>query len=150
MRDEGLGERAAVARLENRRLDLDEPPLVEDAPDRRHHARTDDRVLARLLVHQQIEVALAVAELDVGHAVERVRQRRADAREQIQRIDLQRRLPAPRLRGMPDDADDVAKMDVDLARALDWTEQLHPPRAVDEVEEDELAHVAASHHPAGE
>ena len=30
MRDERLGERAAVARLQDRRLDLDEAPLVED------------------------------------------------------------------------------------------------------------------------
>ena len=35
---------------------------------------------ARLLVHQQVEVAPAVALLDVGQAVERVRQRRVDLR----------------------------------------------------------------------
>ena len=34
MRDERACERAAVARLQDRRLDLDEPPLVERPPDR--------------------------------------------------------------------------------------------------------------------
>ena len=113
-------------------------------------ARADERVLARLLVHQQVEVALAVALLDVGEPVERVGQRRADAREHLERVDLERRLAAPRLRRRAGDADDVAEVHVDLARALDRAEQLDPPAAVDEVEEDELAHVAARHHAAGE
>ena len=103
-----------------------------------------------LLVHQQVEVALAVALLDVGEAVERVGQRRADAREQLERVDLERRLAAARLRGRAGDADDVAEVDVDLARALDRAEQLDAPGAVDEVEEDELPHVAARHDAAGE
>ena len=47
--------------------------------------------------------------------------------------------------GEPVDADDVAEVDVDLARALDGAEQLDPPGAVDEVEEDELPHVAPRH-----
>src|SRR5438128_1263321 len=38
----------------------------------------------------------------------------------------------------------------DLAGALDGAKQLDPSRAVDEVEEHELAHVAARHHAAGE
>ena len=70
---ERAGERTAVARLEDRRLHLDEPPLVERAADRRHDLRARDERLARLLVHQQVEVPLAVAELDVRQPVERVR-----------------------------------------------------------------------------
>ena len=41
-------------------------------------------------------------------------------------------------------------MDVDLAGARLGREQLDAPAAVDEVEEDELAHVAARHHATGE
>ena len=148
--DERLGKRAAVPRLQDRRLHLDEAPAVERAADRRDDARADERDLARVLVHQQVEVALPIALLDVGETVERVGKRRVDAREHLERVDLERRLASSRLRRRADDADDVAEMHVDLARALDRAEQLDPPAAVDEVEEDELAHVAARHHAAGE
>ena len=150
VRHERLGERAAVARLQDGRLDLDEAPLVEDPPDRRDRARADERVLARLVVHQQVEVALAVAQLDVGQPVERVGERRADAREQLERVDEERRLAAARLRGRSRRADDVAEVDVDLARDLGGAHQLDAAAAVDEVEEDELPHVAARHHASGE
>ena len=76
MRDERLGEAAAVAWLEDRRLDLEEALPVEVGRGRPTTIRV--RVIAsaaRLLVHQQVEVALAVAGLDVGDAVEGVRQR---------------------------------------------------------------------------
>ena len=46
---------------------------------------------------------------------------------------------------MPDDADDVAEMDVDVTDASGVAHELDPPRAVDEVEEDELAHLAPRH-----
>ena len=71
--DERLGERAAVPGLEDGRLDLDEALAVEVAADGRDHARADKEVLARLLVHQQVEVALAVARLGVGQSVKGVR-----------------------------------------------------------------------------
>ena len=150
VRDERPGERAAVARLEHRRLHLDEAPLVEDAPDRRNRAGTEQSVLARLLVHQQVEVALAVAQLDVREAVERVGERRRDARQHLERVHHQRGLPAPRLRRRADDADDVAEVDVDLAGALEGAQELDSPGAVDEVEEHELAQVASRQHTAGE
>ena len=41
-------------------------------------------------------------------------------------------------------------MDVDLAGARERAEQLDPAAPVDEVEEDELPHVAAREHPARE
>src|SRR5439155_13701922 len=47
-------------------------------------------------------------------------------------------------------ADDVAEMDVDLAGAARVAKELDPPRAVDEVDEHELAHVASAHDAAGE
>src|SRR5581483_9892361 len=100
----------------------------------------------RLVVHQEVEVALPVALLDVGEAVERVGERRPDAREDLERLDLQRRLAAPRLGRRTADADDVAEMHVDLARSLDRAEKLDAAAPVDEVEEDELPHVPARHH----
>ena len=57
-------------------------------------------------------------------------------REQLERVD--ERATARRAAtssAWPIDADDVAEVDVDLARAVDRAEELDPARAVDEVEE---------------
>src|SRR5581483_7177901 len=130
--------------------DLHEARGVEEAPDRGDHARAELEVAARLLVHEQVEVAAAVALLDVGEAVERVRQRCADPCEQLEPVDGQRRLAAARPGGPADGADDVAEVDVDLAGPLDRAEELDTAGAVDEVEERELPHVAPRHHPTGD
>ena len=52
--------------------------------------------------------------------------------------------------GLPVDADDVAEMHVDLAGACRGAQELDPAAAVDEVEEDELAHVSPRQHAARE
>src|SRR5262245_6190358 len=98
MRDERLGESPAVPRLENRRLDLDESLAVEVGANGGHHASALDRLVAGVLAHQEVEVALAVAELDVLDAVERVRQGCADAGEDLELVHLERRLTAARAR----------------------------------------------------
>ena len=102
VRHERAGERAAVTRLEDRGLDLDEALVVERAADRRDHPRAEHEVAARLLVHEQVEVAAPVALLDVGQAVEGVGKRRPDPCEQLERVDRERRLAAPRLRRTAD------------------------------------------------
>ena len=150
MGDERAGERAAVARLEDRRLHLDEPPLVERAADRRHDLRARDERLARLLVHQQVEVPLAVAELDVRQPVERVRQRLRVAREELDALREHGRLAAARLPGPADDAEDVAQVHVELAGHRRVGDHLDPTRPVDEVEEDELPHPAPCHRATGD
>ena len=61
-------------------------------------------------------------------------------------VDDQGRLAAAALRRMARDADHVAEMDVDLARARERAHELDPARTVDEIEEDELSHVSASEH----
>jgi hypothetical protein len=73
MCDERLGEGTAVLRLEDRRLDLDEPLAVEVSADRGDHLGANQHIPARLLVHQEVEVTLAVTQLHVGDAMERVR-----------------------------------------------------------------------------
>ena len=93
---------------------------------------------------------MPVAGLDVGEAVEGVGQRRADLGEQRQLVDGERRLAAARLRGRAGDADDVAEIEVDLARPARVAEKLDPAGAVDEVEEDELAVPPPPEHAAGE
>ena len=49
---------------------------------------------------------------------------------------------------MTGDADDVSEEDVDLAGLRRLADHLDPARPVDDVEEDELAHVAARHRTA--
>ena len=51
---------------------------------------------------------------------------------------------------MPDRADDVAEVDVDLAHAVGGAQELDAAGAVDEVEEGQLAEVAAGEHAPGE
>ena len=143
-------EGAAVARLQDRRLDLDEPPLVERAPDRRDDLRAGDERLAGLLVHQEVEVPPAVAQLDVREAVEGVRQRLGVAGEDLDALGEHGGLPAPRLRRTSGDADHVTEVEVDLARDGDVADHLDAARAVDEVEEHELAHPPPRHRAPGE
>ena len=52
MRHERLGERAAVLRLQDRRLDLDEAGSVQVRADGRNHPGANERIPAGLLVHQ--------------------------------------------------------------------------------------------------
>ena len=150
VRHERLCEAAAVARLEDRRLDLEEAFAVEVGAHGADDPRAHDREPPRVLVHQQVEVPAPVARLDVRQAVERVGERGADLGEQDELVDGERRLAAPRARGRAGDADDVAEIEVELTGAALVAEQLDPPRAVDEVEERELAHVAPRHHSPGE
>src|SRR6266498_86435 len=106
-RDERRGKAAAVARLEDRRFDLEEPFTVEVGANFRDDPRSQHRQASRVVVHQQIEVAATVALLDVRDAVVGVRQRRADLRQQLERADGERRLAAARFRRPAFDADDV-------------------------------------------
>ena len=60
-----------------------------------------EEVGAGLLVHQQVEVAAAVALLDVGQAVEGVGQRRADRGEQLEPVDCSDGSPRRDIVGWP-------------------------------------------------
>ena len=82
--------------------------------------------------------------------MERVGERPRDLGEELQPVDRERGLAALGLRRLADGADEVAEVEVDGARALGLAEELDPPGAVDEVEEDELPVPAASHDAPGE
>ena len=84
MRDERLGKRTPVARLQDRRLDLDEAPRVEEAADGGHHLAPDEEVAPRLLVDEQVEVTLAITSLRVDEPVVGVRQGPLDLRQQLE------------------------------------------------------------------
>ena len=107
---------ASVARLQHRCLDLDEARRVQWRRIAANDAAAEEEVGARLLVHQQVEVALAVAQLDVGEAVEGVRQRRAVLASSSSSVTWSDVLAAARLGRMARHADHVAEVDVDLGR----------------------------------
>ncbi len=145
-----MGERPAVARLQDRRLDLDEAVLVEEAPDSRHDPRPEQEELASLVVHEQVEVALPVARLLVGDAVEGVGERASILRERRELVDCERRLSPPRVCRRADDAHDVPEVDVDGPCATLVAQELDAPRAIDEIEEAELPMPPARHDSSGE
>src|SRR4029453_459724 len=105
----------------------------------------DEEVAPRLLVDEQVEVALAVASLRVHDPVVGVGQRPLDLGEQLELAHRERRLAALRLRRLAAHADDVAEVDVEAPQLVRLREQLDLPGAVDEVEEDQLPPVAAAH-----
>ena len=112
--DERPRQRAAVERLQHRRLDLEEAALVEEARGPRATSRrAQDEQLARLLVGEQVELAVAVARLDVGEAVVLVGRRAQRLRQQRPAVDAQRQLAAARAEGRALDADQVAEVEVD-------------------------------------
>ena len=106
--------------------------------------------LARLLVHEQVEVALAIAGLRVGEAVERVRKRAPVPREHVSSSTASDGSPRRDFAGRPETPTTSPEMDVDVARAAGVAHELDAPGAVDQVEEDELPHLAARHDAAGE
>src|SRR6185437_3051022 len=100
--------RAAVERLQDGRLDLEEAAPVEERAQARDEPRARGEDRAGLGRHQEVEVALAVAHLDVAQAVPGVRERPRAGREQLEARDAQRRLAAPRADRLPLHADEVA------------------------------------------
>ena len=104
---------------------------------------------ARLLARHQVELAVAVAGLDVGQAVVLVGRRAQRLGQQREAVELERQLAAAGAEHGPVGADQVAEVEVEqarhrlLAEHVDARLQLDPARAVDHVEERRLALAAA-------
>jgi len=69
MGNERLGRRAARDRVQHRRLDLEIAAAGEMVAQHRDQPAAPSQGLATVRVHDQVEIALAVAQLDVGEAV---------------------------------------------------------------------------------
>ena len=82
VRDERAGGGAAVHRLQHRCFDLEEAVFGESLAQGRHRLRAGDNVLAGLVSHDEIEVALANPRLFVQFGVE-VRQRQQRLRRHL-------------------------------------------------------------------
>ena len=132
---------AAVERLEDRGLHLDEPVVVERAANRADDARARDEQGARLLVGDQVELAAAKARLDVAQPVIIIGRRAQGLGEQREGADAQRELAAACADRDAVDAErgrrDRARRarEALLAELVDARVQLDPARAIDEVDE---------------
>ena len=114
------GGRAAGDVMHHRRFHFQEAARVEPAAQRGDDARTRHEHLARLRRHDQVDVALAVALLDVGEAMELVRQRPQRLHQQAQLVDLDRQLAglgAHRRAFGGDDVADVPALERVVGRA---------------------------------
>ena len=162
--------RAAVERLERRRLDLDVAAFVEEPADLGDQPRPLPEDLAHLGVHHEVDVALAVAEFLVGDLVERLAVRLLRERdwpealrERDEFVSLDRHLAHLRAEHRAAHTDDVADVEqlfddgvvvpLGLARLLQVVAlevELDLARAVDEVHEHHFAFAPDRAEPAGD
>ncbi len=155
VRLERSGRRAAGDGLHHGRLDFDKPAILEEAAD---FADDGDALVedgARILVRDEVEVALAVFDLGVLHAMPLVGQRAERLREHGEIFHADRGLAGARDERLALDANEVAKVEVLedrerlVADLLRVNENLDAPRRVGHVEELALAHVAVRGNAAG-
>ena len=155
VRRERLGRRAPGNGMQHGRLDLEVAARHEELADRLHQPRALDEGVARLRVHDEVDVAVAVARLHVREPVELVRQRPQRLRQQPDRAHLDRELARLRAEERPLGADDVAQVPVLevlvglRAEGVGLHVDLDAPAHVLERGEGRLAHQALQHHPAG-
>jgi len=141
--------------MHHRRLDFEEPPRIEPAPHRRDDARSQDEDFAGLRRHDQIDVTLAIALLDVAQAMPFVRQRPQRLGQQPQGIDPDRQLAgfgAHQRASRGDDIPDVPALErvVAVAQGRRLQEQLDAARHILDLRERRLAHHPLGQHPASE
>ena len=91
---EGAGHGAADERVHGRRLDLQKPRLVENLPGRPHNVAPGAKYVGDARVRDEIDVALAVAHLEVREPVPLLGERADRLREQAHTRRLDRELPA--------------------------------------------------------
>ena len=112
VRHERPRRRAAEDRVHHRRLDLEEAARVEEAPDRAHDRGALAEDLAHVGVHHQVDVALAVADLDVLQAVPLLGQRARRLGQDDRLVGQDRQLAGAREHGAADRAHEVAALDL--------------------------------------
>ena len=155
VRDERPGHRAPRDRLQDRRLDLDVPVLVQVGSDRAQGlgARVD-QPLPRVGVGREVQVALSLLELGVLEAVPLLGQGAERLREHREPLDEDRQLALARGPDPAGRAHDVAEIDLRQQRAalrlgLLVDDELDVTRPVAQDQERELPHVALQHDAAG-
>ena len=112
VRHERLGDRPADERVHRRRLDLEEPVLVEDGAHRAHDVAARAEDVGHRRVRDEVDVPLPVAQLDVGQPVPLLGQRAVRLRHEAQAPRLDRQLAPLARRQRPLGLDDVGDVDV--------------------------------------
>ncbi len=109
MRHERARQRASRDRLHHRRLDFEEPAVVQELPNRRHDARARLEHLPGLGIDDQVEVPLPVAHFDVGQSMPLLGQRHPALGEELDVRRPDRQLVGPCAKHAASDADVVAQ-----------------------------------------
>ena len=151
VRNERLRVRAAQNRMQKRRLHLVEALLLHIAADGSHDLKALFERALDLGIHNKVDVALAIARLLVGQAVELLRQRAQRLGQKLVARDGDGELSALRAHHGAVNADPVAHVEVFhcsedfLAECVDAAEQLDVARRVAQLEERDLALDALGH-----
>ncbi len=155
VRDERARRRAAGDGAEHGGLDLHEAQAVQIAAQVSHEPAADLEIALALRIHDQIHVALAVAQLRVRHAVELLRQRTQGLTQQRDLLHVNGDLPRlglERIAGHADDVADVILAEIGkllLADGVLTDVELDLAAVILNVAENGLAHAALRHDAAG-
>ncbi len=156
VRHERTRQRAAGDRLHHRGLDLEEAAGAKELARGVEDLGAGAEDLAHVGVHEQIEIALAVAHLDVGQAVPLLGQRTQRLGEVVDRRGEQRRLAGPGTEQPPLEARDVAEIELAKDREVVLADlvllhvDLQPPALILQLGERRLAEVPDRHQAAGQ
>src|SRR5690606_9669367 len=112
MRLERTGRRAAGDALKDGRLDFEELAVLQKTADMRDDARARHEALARLLVDDEVEVALTVNLLGITEAVPLFGQRAQGLGDEGERLDAHGDLAGLGLEERAGDADEVAEVEL--------------------------------------
>ena len=154
---------AAVDRLQDRRLDLHEPAIVEELPDQPHDVGAQHEDFADIGVHRKIDIPLAIPHLGIGETTVLFpfgifladRQRPQGFGQEFEFLHPDRDFLCPRAEQLAAHADEIAQVQqlehvVDLfAERVTLEIQLHLAGPVPEMHECRLAVRANRHDPAG-
>ena len=152
---EGPCVRPAVYPLQDGRLDLEEPAVVELFADRPRRCGPDFGHPARLRIDDQVQVALPYPRLRIGEPVVFLGQRAERLGRDREAVRQHRKLAPPRRDHLALDADVVAEINVALpagepvlADPVGRDHHLNVPGAVADGGETQLAADPGQHHPA--
>ena len=155
VRNERTRRRAAGDGAEHGGLDLHEAQAVQIAAQVGHEPAADLEIALALGVHDQIHVALAVAQLHIRHAVEFLRQRAQGLAEQRDLLHMDGDLPRlglERIAAHTDDVADVILAEIGkllLADGVLADVELDLAAVILNVAENGLAHATLGHDAAG-
>ena len=156
MRLERARRRAACVGDQHRRFDLEEALAVQVAADRGNDPAALDERIAGIRVHDEIQIALAIASIGVGKAVEFLRQRMQALGQQRDLLRMHAHLAGLGGEHIALHADHVADVIIFeglvgvLAHVVAADIDLDPAVAILQMGETGLAHHAAGHDASGD